>query len=105
MILLNEFNVFCLRSIKSHPQNTIESRHWKVALCRNGKVKKLSYTCRKGVELDIHTFTAAAAAPAAAAVAGTAVAASAATTAVAASAAPLGHTLGLPRVKLHSSLL
>ena len=52
MVLLKEFDVF-LGNIKSDPQNTSQSRHWRVACCRNWRSKKWIYHCKKGVELDI----------------------------------------------------
>ena len=51
VVLPTEFNVL-LGNIESHPQNTSHSRHWRVACCKNRRVKKWSYTCKKGVELD-----------------------------------------------------
>ena len=52
MVLLKEFDVF-LGNIKSHPQNTSQSRHWRVACCRNRRSKKWIYHCKTQVELDI----------------------------------------------------
>ena len=44
MVLFKEFNV-CLGNIKSDPQNTNQSRHWRVACCRNWRSKKWICYC------------------------------------------------------------